>query len=407
VDIDYPAEAEDFRREIREILAAELPPGFAGLGSIKDLAEAKAFVAHWRTRLHAHGLLSIAWPTEYGGRGLTRLHQVVLMEELTRAGVPFGQPWDSPGIKMLGNTILRWGTDEQKARFLPAMLSGEEAWCQGFSEPGAGSDLAAVSTFAELRDGKWHINGQKIWTSFAYLADWIFVLARSDREAPRHRGITFLLVPIKQPGVEVRPIKHINGASEFCEVFFTDAVTDEANVIGPINGGWKVANTILGHERGEEAATNPILFRSELDRLLELARVQGVAEDPVFRDRLAWCYARVEVMRFLGYRILTQVLHEDGIGPAASISKLYWSEYHQVVTQLALDIQGLDGLAPVGRPPVRQFRTDDPGADPLSSGSWWHVSLLARAGTIYAGTSQVQRNILAESVLGLPREPRG
>lgn len=406
MDIDYPAEAEEFRHELREIMAAELPPGFRGIGSIEDLGEAKAFVAQWRKALYSHGLLSIAWPKEYGGRGLTRLHQVVLMEELARAGVPFGQPWDSPGIKMLGNTLLHWGTEEQKARFLPPMLSGEEAWCQGFSEPGAGSDLASVSTFAELRDGKWHIDGQKIWTSFAYAAQWIFVLARTDRAAPRHRGITFLLVPVDQPGVEVRPIKHINGASEFCEVFFTDAVTDEANAVGPINGGWKVANTILGHERGEEAATNPILFRSELDRLVELARNQGVADDPVFRERIAWCYTRVETMRFLGYRILTQVLHGDGLGPAASISKLYWSEYHQIVTQLALDILGLDGLAPKGRPPVRQYRTDDPGADPLSSGSWWNVSLLARAGTIYAGTSQVQRNILAESVLGLPREPR-
>lgn len=406
MDIDYPAEAEDFRRELREILAQELPPGFEGIGSIADLTEAKAFVAEWREKLFAHGLLSVAWPTEYGGRGLTKLHQVVLMEELARAGVPFGQPWDSPGIKMLGNTLLRWGTEEQKARFLPPMLSGEQAWCQGFSEPNAGSDLASVSTFAELRDGQWHLDGQKIWTSFAYLAQWIFVLARTDRSAPRHRGISFLLVPIDQPGIEVRPIKHINGGSEFCEVFFTDAVTDEHNVVGPVNGGWQVANTILGHERGEEAATNPILFRAELDRLIELARYHGVADDPVYRDRIGWCYARVEVMRFLGYRILTQVLHGDGMGPAASISKLYWSEYHQVVTDLAMDILGPAGQVWEGRLPMRAFRTDDPGAPVESTATWLGVWMSSRAGTIYAGTSQVQRNILAETVLGLPREPR-
>jgi len=406
VDIAYPADAEAFRREVRDVLAQELPTGFRGIGSIVDLDEAKAFVAQWRTRLHARGLLGVAWPVEYGGRGLTRLHQVVLMEELARAGVPFGQPWDSMGIKQLGNTLLHWGTEEQRQRFLPGLLSGEQTWCQGFSEPGAGSDLAAVSTYAELRDGQWRINGQKIWTSHAMTADWIYVLVRTDRQAPKHRGISFLLCPLHQDGVEIRPIRHMNGGGEFCEVFFTDAVTGADNVVGPVNGGWKVSGTLLSHERGEEAATNPILFRAELDRLLALARHRGVDSDPVFRDRIAWCYARVEIMRFLGYRILTQVLHGDGLGPAASISKLYWSEYHQVVTQLALDIEGLDGLAPRGRAPVRTFRSDDPGADPLSSGSWWHVSLLARAGTIYAGTSQVQRNILAESVLGLPREPQ-
>jgi alkylation response protein AidB-like acyl-CoA dehydrogenase len=405
VDVSFPAEAETFRAGVRAVLAGELPPGWAGIGSIAAREDADRFAAWWRQVLYRSGLLGITWPPEYGGRGLSRLHQVVLVEELARAGLPFGEHTDLFGIKMLGSTLLRWGTPEQKARFLPRILSGEDRWCQGFSEPDAGSDLASLATRAVLDRDHWIIDGQKIWTSVAHHANWIFLLARTDPQARGHAGLSFLLCPLDQPGIEVRPIRQLTGDTDFNEVFFTSARTPAENVVGAPGGGWKVATTLLGHERGEEAATNPILFRAELDRLLALAAERGRDRDPLIRQRLAWCYARVEIMRYLGYRILTQLQNGTDLGPAASVAKLYWSEYHVAATELALDIQGLDGLMPEGRGPLRAVRTDDPGA-PNSSGSWLGAFCNARAGTIYAGTSEVQRNILAETVLGLPKERR-
>lgn len=406
MDTSYPSDVEEFRAEVKAVLREELPAGWSGLGGILDADATADFVRAWRATLHRRGLLGVAWPVEYGGRGLSKLHQVVLVEELTRAGVPFGeQPADSTGVKMLGNTLLHYGTDAQKVAILPGLLSGEQRWCQGFSEPGAGSDLASARTKAVLDGHEWVLDGQKIWTSGAQTSTGIFVLARTDQDAAKHRGLSFLLVPLDQPGIEVRPIRHMAGGSEFCEVFFTAARTHRDNVVGEVNGGWHVAKTLLTFERGEEAATNPLLFRAEIERIRELVRRSGRADDPVVRQRLAWCFARVEIMRYLGYRILTEVLAGADMGPAASVSKLYWSEYHRVATQLALDVQGLQGLDLVGKAPTRHFRADEPGSDPASTRSWWQVSLNARAGTIYAGTSEVQRNILAEMALGLPREP--
>jgi alkylation response protein AidB-like acyl-CoA dehydrogenase len=383
---------DDFRDRVRRFLEEHAP--------LADDADA------WRTCLHEHGLLGVAWPREYGGGGLTQVEQVVLAEEFARAGVPTGAPHDNFGIKMVGNTLLRWGTEEQRRRFLPRILSGADRWCQGYSEPDAGSDLAALSTRA-VRDGdEWVIDGQKIWTSLASDASWIFLLARTDPEAHGHRGISFLLCPMDQPGIEVRPIEMLNHEREFCEVYFTGARTPIENVVGEVGAGWAVAMTLLAHERGEEAATNPILFRAEFDRLVALAREYGRDRDPVVRDRLAWCYVKVETMRYLGDRILTQYLRNGELGAAASISKLYWSEYHQRVSELAMQIMGADGLVPTGRRPFRNVRTDAPGA-PNSTASWTNVFLLnARAGTVYAGSSEIQRNILGETVLGLPKEPR-
>ena len=406
MDLRYPASAEAFRDQVRAFLAAQLPAGFPGMGALSH-DETRRFVAEWRAVLADHGFLGVAWPQEYGGRGLTKLEQVVLAEEFARAGVPTGSPHDLFGIKMVGNTLLRFGTEEQKRHFLPRILSGADVWCQGYSEPDAGSDLAGLSTRAVLDGDDWVIDGQKIWTSGAHEANWIFVLARTDPDAPRNRGITFLLCPLEQPGIEIRPIRMLTGISEFNEVFFVGARTPADHVVGEVNGGWAVATTLLLHERGEEAATNPIMFRYELDRLVELARQYGKDRDPLVRDRLAWCHTQVEIMRLLGYRILTQYLRDGALGPAASISKLFWSEYHQRASELAMAIMGPDGLVPTGRTPTRAVRTDDPGA-PNSTASWANVFLLnARAGTVYAGTSQIQRNILGESVLGLPREPRG
>jgi alkylation response protein AidB-like acyl-CoA dehydrogenase len=401
----YPPEAEEFRATLREFLAEHLPPDWQGIGTL-DRDDAEAFTLRWRKVLYEHGLLGIAWPEEYGGGGRTKLEQVVLAEEFARARVPLGRVTDTTSIKMLGNTLLRWGTEEQKHRFVPRILSGEDVWVQGYSEPEAGSDLAGLRLRADRDGSEWVINGQKIWTSRGAEGNWIFLLARTDPDATKNRGISFLLCPIDIPGVEVRPIKTLTGDAEFCEVFFTDARIPVENIVGEVNGGWAVATSLLGHERGEEAATNPILFRAEFDRIVRLARDHGCDDDPVVRDRLAWCYTLVETMRFLGYRILTQYLRDGVLGPEASVSKLFWSEYHQHAVDLALAIMGADALVRSGRRPYKHFRTDEPGAE-NSTNSWIDVFLLnARSGTVYAGTSEVQRNIIAETILGLPREPR-
>lgn len=404
MDVSYPPEAETYREKVQAFLAEHLPAGWSGIGALGQV-EADKFTTQWRSALFDNGYLGVSWPKEYGGQALSPLEQVVLAEELTRAGVPPGGPNDVFGIQMVGNTIISWGTEEQKRHFLPRILSGEDKWCQGYSEPDAGSDLANLGCRAELDGDELVINGQKIWTSAGHLANWIFVLARTDPAATKHKGITFLLVPMDQPGVEVRPIRMISGESEFNEVFFTDARAPRENVVGEINGGWAVAMTLLGYERGEAAATVPIRFRTELDRLLELARERGRADDPVIRQRLAWCYSKVEIMRYLGMRALTSFLQGGHPGPEASISKIFWSEYHHKSTELAIDILGMDALVPTGRPPASAFGTDDPGA-PNDSASWTGTFLNARAGTIYAGTSQIQRNIIGEMVLGLPKEPR-
>ncbi len=399
----YTAEAEAYREKIQAFLAEQLPTGWLGVGALPK-AEAEQFARDWRVALHDHGLLAASWPREYGGGGLSELEQVILVEEFYRAGVPTGTSNDVFGIQMVGNTILQWGTEEQKQHYLPRILSGEDLWCQGYSEPNAGSDLGNLGCRAVLDGDEWVINGQKTWTSAGHLANWIFVLARTNPDAPKHKGISFLLVPMDQPGVEVRPIRMITGDSEFNEVFFSDARTPVENVVGQVDAGWAVAMTLLGYERGESAATFPIMFRTELDRLTALAVESGRAADPLVRQRLAWCHSKVEIMRYLGMRTLTGYLAGGHPGPDASIFKLYWSEYHRKVTELAVDILGAESMIPSGRAPSNSFQADDAGA-PNDSASWVGTFFVARAGTIYAGTSQVQRNILGEMVLGLPKEP--
>lgn len=400
----YSDEAEAYREKVQAFLAEHLPHDWKGIGQL-DGDAVRDFTLEWRRTLYENGLLAVGWPRAYGGAGLTPLEQVILAEEFARAGVPAGAPNDVFGIQMVGNTILQWGTEEQKRDYLPKILSREHIWCQGYSEPNAGSDLGNLGCRAVLDGDEWVINGQKIWTSAGHLADHIFLLARTDPDAPKHKGISFLLVDMRQPGVEVRPIKMISGESEFNEVFFTDARCPRENVLGGVNNGWGVAMTLLGYERGEAAATLSIRFRGELDRLIALARQTGKASDPIIRQRLAWCHAKVEIMRYNGMRVLTRFLAGHHPGPDAGISKLYWSEYHKVVTELALDILGPDALVPEGRPPSSAFQPDDAGA-PNSTASWALTFLNARAGTIYAGTSQVQRNIIGEMVLGLPKEPK-
>ncbi|MEI8321957.1 MAG: acyl-CoA dehydrogenase family protein [Actinomycetes bacterium] len=400
----YPPEAAVYRTKVQAFLAEKLPRNWGGTGQLEGEALEK-FVTEWRAVLAAAGYLAPNWPVEYGGAGLTALEQVILAEEFARAGVPGGGPNDVFGIQMLGNTLLRWGTEEQKKHYLPRILSGDDVWCQGYSEPNAGSDLSNVGLKAELDGDQWILNGQKIWTSAGHLADHIFTLARTDPDAPRHKGISFILVDMRQPGIEVRPIKMISGESEFNEVFYTDAVAPKGEVIGGVNNGWAVAMTLLGFERGEAAAVSPIRYQAELDRLLLMAKERGVNTDPRIRQRLAWCHSKVQMMRYLGMRTLTQFLQGHHPGPDAAIGKLFWSEYHKVVTELAMDIMGADAMVPTGRRPSSAFGADDAGA-PNSTNSWAMTFLNARAGTIYAGSSQVQRNIVGEMVLGLPKEPR-
>ena len=400
----YSNEAEEYRQKVQAFLAEKLPSTWKGIGSLEG-EQLEEFVTQWRATLASTGYLAPGWPVEYGGGGLSALEQVIVAEEFARAGVPTGGPNDVFGIQMLGNTLLLFGSEEQKRHYLPRIISGEDTWCQGYSEPNAGSDLSNVGLKATLDGDQWILNGQKIWTSAGHLADHIFTLARTEPDAPKHKGVSFLLVDMRQPGIEVRPIKMISGESEFNEVFYTDVVVPKENVVGGVNNGWAVAMGLLGFERGEAAATAPIRFQAELDRLLILAKQRGVASDPRIRQRLAWCHSKVQVMRFIGMRTLTQFLKGHHPGPDGAIFKLYWSEYHKVVTELGIDIMGMDALVPSGRKPSSAFQTDDAGA-PNDSMSWAMTFLNARAGTIYAGSSQIQKNIIGEMVLGLPKEPK-
>ena len=400
----YTPEAEVYREKVQAFLTEKLPTNWKGIGRLVG-AELRQFVADWRAILNEGRYLAPGWPVEYGGAGLSALEQVITAEEFARAGVPTGGPNDVFGIQMLGNTLLQWGTAEQKSYYLPRILSNADVWCQGYSEPNAGSDLSNIGLRAQLDGDQWVLNGQKIWTSAGHLADHIFTLARTDPDLPKHKGISFLLVDMRQPGIVVRPIKMISGESEFNEIFYTDATTPKQEVVGGVNNGWAVAMTLLGYERGEAAATLPIRFQAELDRLLIMAKDRGMASDPIIRQRLAWCYTKVQMMRYLGMRTLTKFMKGHHPGPDGAVFKLYWSEYHKVVTELAMDIMGLDGLVPMGRAPSSAFQPDDAGAA-NSTSSWEGVFLNARAGTIYAGSSQIQRNIIGEMVLGLPKEPK-
>ena len=404
MDLTYPPEATAYREKVRAFLGEHLPAGWHGIGALNH-ADARVFSHSWRATLSASGYLAVSWPKEYGGAGLSPLESVVLAEEFARAGVPTGGSNDGFGIGMLGNTMLKWGTEEQKRNFLPRVLSGEHIWCQGYSEPNAGSDLGNLGCRAVLDGDEWVISGQKIWTSAGHLANHIFVVARTDPTAQKHRGMTFLLVDMRQPGVEVRPIKMMTGDSEFNEVFFTEARCPKGNVLGEVHGGWAVAMTLLGNERGAGAAVNAIGFRVELDRLMVLAKERGATSNPHFRQRLASAHMKVELMRYAGYRALTSFLAGRQPGPESSIGKLFWSQYHQELTELAVDILGADALTPTGQTPQGAFRYDAPGA-PNDSANWTGVFYNARAGTIYAGTSQVQKGIVGEQILGLPKEPR-
>jgi alkylation response protein AidB-like acyl-CoA dehydrogenase len=404
VDLEAPVHAEELRGRVRAFLRAELPREWSGLGAL-SAQEGEAFQRRWRNLLYRHRFLAPTWPSELGGGGLTDVEAVVLAQELAEAGVPAGTPNDVFSIGLVGNAILRFGKPAQKGYFLPRILSGEDVWCQGFSEPDAGSDLGDVALTARLDGDEWVLNGQKIWTSRANLANWIFVLARTGARKSRHGSISFLLVPLDQPGIERKPIRQLNGTSEFFSTFFTDARTARENILGDVDGGWAVAMSLLGQERGQSAATLPIELGAELGDLLALSASSGRSDDPVMRQRLAQAYIEVQVMRYLGLRALTRFLRGEPPGVEGSITKLSWSEYRQRAAELALDVLGPEALTPGPLPPGRQTLVRHAGT-PNTNGTWVGAFYFARAGTIYQGSSEVQRNIIAERVLGLPKEIR-
>jgi hypothetical protein len=407
MDLDYPPDAEAFRTEIRDWLADNVPAEKGAASS--DDEERQRWYEDWNDTLAAGGWICATWPKEYGGKGLTTMQAVVLAEEFEQAGVPMRA--DFFGDTLVGPTILRWGTEDQKREFLPQILSGRISWCQGFSEPDAGSDLASVKTRAVLDGDEWVIHGQKVWTTGAHEADYIFLLARTDPDAAKHAGISYLLVPMKQPGIEVRPIRQPDGSAEFNEVFFAGARAPKDNVVGGVNNGWTVAMTTLGFERGTSATTGHRRFKKELDELIALAQEQGRSADPLVRQGLAAAYSKVKIMQINGYRSLTAALggsNDAGVAALAATNKMFWSEYHQTVMDLAIDILGMYGqvLTGSGEPEVV------PGVGLRRTMGGYPVSVLqssfffSRSETIWGGTAQIQRNIVGERILGLPREPR-
>lgn len=401
----YPETAEAFRAQVRAFLATHLPADWSGLGALST-AEQIDFIARWRATLHANGLLAVNWPKEYGGAGLSPMEQVVLAEEFARVGVPQGGLSDNFGIQMLGSVLLRYGTAQQKAHYLPRILSLEDVWCQGFSEPDAGSDLAGIRTRA-VRDGdEWVITGQKTWTSYGHLATHIFVLCRTDPDAQRHRGISFLLCPIDQPGLTIRPLTTLTGDHEFNEVFFDGARCPVGDVIGEVNDGWSVAMSLLDFERGEAAATLPMKFAKDLERLVALARRYGRIDDSLILQRLAICAEGVEQMRCMGMASVSRWVRGEDIGAESSIHKLFWSDWLQQSTELAMDIMGQDALAPQGDGLQGMSFPAAEAGTPNTTGAWADYFLRARAATIYAGSSEIQRNIISERILGLPRGAR-
>ena len=407
MDLAYPPEAEEFRGVIRDWLSENLPDGWGQPGFSMTPEERTTFNQEWTAKLFAGGWICASWPAEYGGKGLSLLQQVVLNEEFARAGAPLRA--DFFGDTLVGPTLLQWGTEEQKQRFIPGILKGEIAWCQGFSEPDAGSDLAGLKTKAELDGDEWIVNGQKVWTTQARYADYIFLLARTDPEAPKHAGISYLLVPMKQAGVEVRPIEQVDGSAEFNEVFFTNVRCPKDNVIGGVNNGWKVAMTTLGFERGTSSTTGYRRFLKEFNQILSLAQERGRTGDPLIRQRLAQSWAKIKIMEINGFRTLTDVL--AGTHTTAALSacnKMFWSEAHQETMLLAMDILGLDSQILLGSgdqesllPGGRRARARNYPVNDLQA-----LFFFSRSETIWGGTAEIQRNIVGERILGLPKEPK-
>jgi alkylation response protein AidB-like acyl-CoA dehydrogenase len=392
VDLTYSAQDEAFRAEVRAWLEDHLTGEFAGLRGLGGPGKEHEAIEQrlaWNGHLAEHGWTGVGWPEEHGGRGLSLWQQVIFHEEYARSNAP--NRVNHLGEELLGPTLMAFGTQAQQERFLPKILAVEELWAQGYSEPGAGSDLANVQTRARRDGDDWVVDGQKVWTSNAHFSQWLFLIARTEPGSQRHHGLSFLLLPLDQEGVEVRPIEQLTGGSEFNEVFLTGARTAADLVVGEPGGGWRVAMALLGFERGVSVLGQVVGFTRELGGVVQLAKDNGAIDDPVVRDRLAGLKAELEVMRWQALRGLSV---DGGADDAAapSIFKLVWAGWHKKLGEVAMDVRGLDGLVARAAP----YELDD----------WQRLYLFSRADSIYGGSDEVQRTILAERVLGLPRESR-
>ena len=393
MDLAFTPGQQEYRAQVRSWIAGNLPAGWGGTFSgPEDIAESARLRQDWERALFKAGYNGVHWPRAYGGQGLDYIHHLIVSEELGRVAAP--EPVNIAGMELAGPIILAVGTEEQKQRHLPRIVACDEIWCQGFSEPGAGSDLAALSTRAERIGDSWVISGHKIWTSYASVAQWCFLLARTDKDAPRHKGITMFLVPMEAAGITVKPLEQINGRTEFSELFFDDVRIPAAANLGPVNDGWRVANEVLAVERGTNRLYRQARFQNEFEHLLSSALQTPALRSRLephsaLRQRFASIYAKLRIHRLHNLKMIGRMDAGEKIGVETSYIKLFWSEMHQELGELALDVLGAEAAL----------------NDALSfaEGRFQDVYLTSRATTIYAGTAQVQRNIIAERLLGLPR----
>jgi len=393
MDLNLNAEERQFREELRAWLEVHVPKDWSEWRE-KPLEESFPYLRAWQRKLDEGRWAAVSWPKEYGGRSATLMQQAIFWEEMAQMQAP--SMANALGLGLIGPTIIAYGTEAQKKRFIPKILSAEEIWCQGFSEPNAGSDLASLQTEARLEGNDYIVNGQKVWTSFGWVADWCELVVRTDPAVPKHKGLTVLLVDMKSPGVEVRPLRQMTGESEFNELFFRDVRVPRENVLGKVNDGWNVAISTLMFERGSYGARLHLLFKRNIDRLIELSRTfqrngQPAAKDPLMRQKLAQCYAEIEIMRLNQLRAFSRITATGVPGPEGSIQKIFWSELNQRLQQVAQEMFG----------PFGQLTSEDSRA--VDNGIWSYGYLRTRGNTIEAGTSEVQRNIIGHFVLGLPR----
>lgn len=391
---DTPAEAA-FRDEVRTWLGEHLTGEFAEIGGGSGPADEANWElrVEWEKILGRDGWIGLGWPTEYGGRDAGIAEQVIFNEEYAKANAPSRVSFFGEGL--FAPTLIAYGTEEQKRRFLPKIQSAEEFWCQGYSEPNAGSDLSNVQTRATLDGDEWVVNGQKVWTTFAHRSQWCFAVVRTDPESVAHKGLSYLLVPMDQDSIDIRPLKQMTGSAEFNEVFFDDARTGADNVVGEVNDGWKVAMATLGFERGTAFLSQQLGFQRELNELIQIAQKNGAVSHESIRQRLADAYVGVQIMKYNGMRMFTNLVSSGVLGPEASIGKLYWSNWHRNLGELSMDVLGTSGGILEDSPPGEYLLND-----------LQRTFMFSRSETIYAGSSEIQRNIIGERVLGLPREPR-
>jgi hypothetical protein len=398
VQIDLGPAATKFRDELREWLEANKPEELIGVDAERAaMMERTTAVESWIEKLRSAGYVCVSWPKEFGGRGLSGIEVAVMNEEFARAGVP--RVTRGMGEWLVGPSIIVWGTDEQKAHFLPRIIDGTDRYCQGFSEPDAGSDLAGLKTRGVVDGDEVVITGQKVWTSGAQAANMMFCLCRTDPDASKHKGISYVLTPMfredgSSNGFELRPIKQMTGSAHFTETFITEARAPLFNVIGGLHNGWRVTMTTLGNERGGNATTQHLQYTKQFWDAVDLTRKLGRDADPTVRQELAWAFTHVEIMRYQGLKLLSEVVAKKEPGPASSINKMFWSEYAQRFADRVMNIRGADAML-----------LPDQKPDEYTPDRWTTSFLSTRSVTIWGGTAQVQRNIVGERVLGLPKEP--